>query len=183
MDHIHEDDIRALRRQGDLRGYLRSLARHTTTPASAQPAATTDYGPHHTPGAWPYGTHPHHLDHLPPRLRMRPPTTHHLNGPAMATYRAGICPHPDCNRAFALTANGLIRRHTHGPAGTRRTAPICPGSGQKPAPHTDQTDQKPPDRRADAAILRWAAVRLRDDHSEYAAADQLDTWADQIHPA
>jgi hypothetical protein len=38
-------------------------------------------------------------------------------------------------------------------------------------------------RRPEAAILRWAAARLRDDHGESTAAERLDNWADQIHPA
>lgn len=57
MDHVDEADIRALRRDGDLRQYLRTLTRHTTT-TTTEPPPTADYGPHHTPGAWPHNTHP-----------------------------------------------------------------------------------------------------------------------------
>lgn len=38
-------------------------------------------------------------------------------------------------------------------------------------------------KRAEAAILRWAASQLRDFHTEYSAAEHLDRWAEQIHPA
>jgi hypothetical protein len=54
-----EDDTRALRRDGDFSDYLRSLIRPTrtsTTPRDGPSTAT--YGHHHTPGAWPHGTHP-----------------------------------------------------------------------------------------------------------------------------
>lgn len=78
MDHVDAEDIRALRRDGDLRGYLRSLTRHTTTPASTTPAApATGYSPHHTPGAWPYGTHPTNSAICRPDCpcALHPPTT------------------------------------------------------------------------------------------------------------
>lgn len=54
-----EDDIHQLRRDGDLGAYLRGLIRHSRAQASARDGpAPTGYGPHHTPGAWPSGTHP-----------------------------------------------------------------------------------------------------------------------------
>lgn len=57
MNHdLDEDDVRALRQDGDLGTYLRTLIRKptTNTPARAGP------NPHatHRPGAWPHGTHP-----------------------------------------------------------------------------------------------------------------------------
>ncbi|MEC3993978.1 hypothetical protein VSR01_10655 [Actinacidiphila sp. DG2A-62] len=51
-----DDDITALRRDGDLSQYLRGLIRPTrTTVATADDRA---FGPRHQPGAWPAGTHP-----------------------------------------------------------------------------------------------------------------------------
>jgi hypothetical protein len=54
MSEPTEDDVLALRRDGDLPAYLRSLIRKParTAPVRAGP------DPRHQPGAWPYGTHP-----------------------------------------------------------------------------------------------------------------------------
>jgi hypothetical protein len=57
------------------------------------------------------------------------------------TYRAGICPHPDCNRAFALTAAGLIRRHTHAPARRTPHRPHLPR--QRPETRTPHRQDRP----------------------------------------
>lgn len=51
-----EDDIHALRHDGDLRAYLRDLIRKPTTTPTAR--AGPAHGPLHRPGAWPHGTHP-----------------------------------------------------------------------------------------------------------------------------
>jgi hypothetical protein len=53
-----DDDITALRKDGDLPRYLRDLIRPTrhTSPARGDP--TTPYGPAHRPGAWPHPTQP-----------------------------------------------------------------------------------------------------------------------------
>lgn len=57
MPDATDDDITALRRQGDLGRYLRGLIRPTRPAAPSTPAATA-HGPHHRTGAWPHGTHP-----------------------------------------------------------------------------------------------------------------------------
>ncbi|WP_159011732.1 hypothetical protein [Streptomyces sp. NRRL F-5123] len=54
-----EDDITALRRQGDLGAYLRDLIRPTRhTPEPRAGPDTPTHGPGHHRGAWPHGTHP-----------------------------------------------------------------------------------------------------------------------------
>jgi hypothetical protein len=57
MPEPTDDDIRALRHQGDLRAYLRNLARPTRHP-TPEPANTTTYSPTHHTGAWPHPTRP-----------------------------------------------------------------------------------------------------------------------------
>lgn len=61
---VHRDDITALRTEGDLKGYMRSLIQPTknTTPAP-QKRTPRKWGavpipPNHKPGAWPPGTSP-----------------------------------------------------------------------------------------------------------------------------
>jgi hypothetical protein len=64
-DHpVHRDDITALRQEGDLKGYMRSLLRPTNTTASTpkrrrKPAwGAVPIPPDHKPGQWPPGTSP-----------------------------------------------------------------------------------------------------------------------------
>lgn len=55
-DHpVHRDDIKALRRDGDLKTYMRSLlrpTRHQDTQTTPPPR------PNRAPGTWPYGSQP-----------------------------------------------------------------------------------------------------------------------------
>ena len=61
---VHRDDITALRAEGDLKGYMRSLLRPTNTTASSpkrrrKPAWGAVPRPaDHKPGQWPPGTRP-----------------------------------------------------------------------------------------------------------------------------
>jgi hypothetical protein len=61
---VHQDDITAMNRQGDLKAYMRSLIRPTRTPASTpKPRRKITWGaipipPDHRPGTWPSGTSP-----------------------------------------------------------------------------------------------------------------------------
>jgi hypothetical protein len=64
-DHpVHRDDIEALRTEGDLKGYMRSLIRPTQTPSATTPRkrprkwGAIPIPPDHKPGQWPPGTRP-----------------------------------------------------------------------------------------------------------------------------
>lgn len=56
-DDITEDDMRAMRQQGDRAVFLRSLIQPTRT-TNASPPPASRHEPGHRPGAWPAGTHP-----------------------------------------------------------------------------------------------------------------------------
>ncbi|MFF4552760.1 hypothetical protein [Streptomyces sp. NPDC001422] len=66
-----QDDIAALRQEGDLHVYMRSLIRPTRTPATAKPRrdrrtwGAVPIPPDHKPGAWPPGTSPPGPEHQP----------------------------------------------------------------------------------------------------------------------
>lgn len=64
-DHpVHRDDITAIRAEGDLKGYMRSLLRPTNTTASTpkrrrKPSwGAVPIPADHKPGQWPPGTRP-----------------------------------------------------------------------------------------------------------------------------
>jgi hypothetical protein len=64
-DHpVHRDDITALRTEGDLKGYIRSLITPTKTNAPTpqrrkpQKWGAVPIPPYHKPGQWPPGTSP-----------------------------------------------------------------------------------------------------------------------------
>ncbi|MEU3507630.1 hypothetical protein ABZ733_06840 [Streptomyces longwoodensis] len=63
-DHpVHRDDISALRGEGDLSSYMRSLIRPTNSRTPTPRRKIRRWGdipipPDHQPGQWPPGTHP-----------------------------------------------------------------------------------------------------------------------------
>jgi hypothetical protein len=56
-DDITEDDMRAMRQQGDRSTFLRSLIKPTRTGQVPAPPPTR-HEPDHRPGTWPAGTQP-----------------------------------------------------------------------------------------------------------------------------
>jgi hypothetical protein len=56
---VHRDDITALRKEDDLKSYMRSLIRPTETPTTTTPKRRRyRHESGHQPGAWPTGTSP-----------------------------------------------------------------------------------------------------------------------------
>jgi hypothetical protein len=55
-DNFDQGDINAIRRQGDLRGFLRQQMRPTRQPDHITPPHGPPQSASHIPGAWPAGT-------------------------------------------------------------------------------------------------------------------------------
>lgn len=55
MNDISSEDVTAMRREGDLSEFVRSLIRR---PGTRKPAPQAPAPPGHTPGKWPSGTRP-----------------------------------------------------------------------------------------------------------------------------
>lgn len=58
MTDFDEADIAAMRREGDLRGFMRDQLRAGMNRKTAPPAVKPPPPPGHMPGAWPAGTRP-----------------------------------------------------------------------------------------------------------------------------
>lgn len=58
MTDFDEDDIAAMRREGDLHGFLRDQVRAGRNRRAVPPAVKPPALPGHRPGAWPAGTRP-----------------------------------------------------------------------------------------------------------------------------